>query len=150
MDDNSLKMSFCTEFLPRGSLHALNLPPSAASKANIFPHQPPVHKPPHKKRRPCPACAPLNYILLRTFPNIRVLSLHLPSDHNDHSRQHDSHNDRGNRALDAKSHIVEKAVGRRSCIQPEDRVREYISTVGQPRQNALGEVPAGIAAVTAL
>ena len=38
MDDNSLKMSFCTEFLPRSSLHALNLPPPQQLLKPIFSH----------------------------------------------------------------------------------------------------------------
>ena len=56
--------------------------------------------------------------LLRTFPDIRVLSLHILSDHNDHFRQQDSHNDSGHRALNSETDTVEEVVGRRGCIQP--------------------------------
>ena len=48
-DDNFLKMSFCTEILPRSNLYAHNLPRGSLLTYKFLPHQPPPNKIPTKK-----------------------------------------------------------------------------------------------------
>ena len=49
-----------------------------------------------------------------------MLSLQLPSDHNDKHQHQNFQDDGRNRALDAETHIVEEAVRRRRRVEPED------------------------------
>ena len=75
-------------------------------------------------------------------PNISGPSADLSADHHER-REHDNlDQDRRDRSLNAERAVVEEAVPRCRRIQLEDRVRHDVPAVGQPRQDALGEVPA--------